>query len=291
MKQKIVIDCDNTFGVPGRPIDDGQAILYVLGNPDFELLGITTTYGNGPIEDVYEATKWLVGRSISPDIPVFKGNSRIGEPSTEASEFLVRTVARYPGEVSLVAIGSMGNIHRAAQDDTAFYTNLRSIVCMGGYRHRLPVQGWSSIPELNLSRDPEASYGMLNAPCPVTIFDAHVCLEAPFGLRELHRWYEFDKRAYYIQLDYLLANLDELSEPTDYLWDLLPVVYLVRPELFRENHVRLLSTVEELGKGVLRSKSIEPGKEHTLNAPDLITDIDEFYRELFSSWKRSPLQF
>ena len=61
---KVIIDCDNTFGVPGRPIDDGQTILYLLGRDDIEIVGITTTHGNSTIDDVYPATQWLeIGRA------------------------------------------------------------------------------------------------------------------------------------------------------------------------------------------------------------------------------------
>lgn len=48
----IIFDCDNTFGVPECPIDDGLALLYLLGKPQAELLGITTAYGNGSVEAV-----------------------------------------------------------------------------------------------------------------------------------------------------------------------------------------------------------------------------------------------
>ncbi len=46
MAQKIIIDCDP----PGH--DDAIAILLAAGNPDIELLGITTVAGNQTIEKV-----------------------------------------------------------------------------------------------------------------------------------------------------------------------------------------------------------------------------------------------
>lgn len=58
-KKTIVFDCDNTFGMKGRDVDDGLALLYLLGHPCADLLGVTTTYGNSRTEAVYANTlKW-----------------------------------------------------------------------------------------------------------------------------------------------------------------------------------------------------------------------------------------
>ena len=54
--KKIICDCDNTMGIPGRPMDDALAILYLLGSPDkVEILGICSNYGNGTAAETYES--------------------------------------------------------------------------------------------------------------------------------------------------------------------------------------------------------------------------------------------
>ena len=283
---KVIIDCDNTFGVPGRPIDDGQTILYLLGRDDIEIVGITTTHGNSTIDDVYPATQWLVKHSRQPDIPVLRGGPRGAKGPTEASRFLAATAAAHPGQIQLLAIGTMSNLHEASLEDPSFYRNLAGIAAMGGYRYALPVRGWNKIAEVNLSRDPLASFSVINADCPVTLFDAHVCFQAPFGLRELHPIYQIDKPQYYLMRDYLLANLSELSEPVDYLWDLLPAVYLSYPELFHHNPVHLASTENDLRTGTL---VVDPHSGPLVNLPDYITDIDLFYELLYTAWRKAPL--
>ena len=47
MTERVIFDCDNTMGQPYREVDDGLTLLYLLGRSDVELLGITTTFGNG----------------------------------------------------------------------------------------------------------------------------------------------------------------------------------------------------------------------------------------------------
>lgn len=291
MKQPIVIDTDNTFGVPGRPIDDGQAILYAMGRDDLEILGMTTTHGNSNVDVVQEATEWLVSHSTHPDIKVYQGARGAGDYDTRAATYLAQIVDRHPGEISLVAIGTTTNLRGAAMIDPRFYGKLKKIVCMGGYRYRLPVQGWNKIAEVNLSRDYQASYSMLYGECPLVLFDAHICLQVPFGLRQLRPWFEFDRRAYYVQLDYLLAHIKELTEPVDYLWDLMPMVYLSCPDLFNERKVGLASTEEDLKTGTLRLEKPTPDHERIINAPDHIIDIDRCYDVMYRAWEKSPLLF
>lgn len=49
----IVYDCDNTFGVPRCDVDDGLALLYLLGCEEAWVHGITAAYGNNKIDVVY----------------------------------------------------------------------------------------------------------------------------------------------------------------------------------------------------------------------------------------------
>ncbi len=282
----VIVDCDNTFGVPGRPVDDGQTLLYLMGRSDIRILGITTTFGNGNADTVYDATCWLVAHSVQPEIPVYKGSCQDQNKPSEASKFLSKSAATYPGKVQILAIGSMRNLYQAQSDDHSFFSNLAGISIMGGYRYPLPYKGWNKIPEVNFSHDPEATLSVLSASCPVTIFDAHICFQAPFGLKELHRLYPIDRSQFHIIQDYLLSNIDSLYEPVDYLWDLLPAVYLSYPELFHSNHVHLASTVEDFKTGTLKiSNTVGP----EINVPDHITDIDLFYNVLYEAWEKAPL--
>ena len=41
--KKIIFDCDNTFGVRNCDVDDGLALLYLMGEPAAQPCGITNT--------------------------------------------------------------------------------------------------------------------------------------------------------------------------------------------------------------------------------------------------------
>ena len=75
MEKKIplIFDCDNTMGVPGCDVDDGLTLLYLLGLPEVELLGITCSCGNSTQETVYRNTLRMMQDWGREDIPVLRG--------------------------------------------------------------------------------------------------------------------------------------------------------------------------------------------------------------------------
>lgn len=75
--RKIIHDCDCTFGINGCDVDDGLALLYLLGDPEAEVLGVTTTYGNNTLEKVYENTKKFVKKIGHDELRVYQRWSNI----------------------------------------------------------------------------------------------------------------------------------------------------------------------------------------------------------------------
>ena len=70
----VILDCDNTMGIPGCDVDDGLALLYLLGSPEVRLLGVTCSYGNSTQEAVCRSTTALLSRWGRQDIPVLRGS-------------------------------------------------------------------------------------------------------------------------------------------------------------------------------------------------------------------------
>lgn len=286
MRHKVIIDCDNTFGVPGKPIDDGQTIIYLLGRDDIEIIGITTTFGNSTIDDVYPATVWLMEQLGRTDIPILKGASDYKGKATEASRFLVEKASEYSGDINLIAIGTLANLKAAHTESSDFFSNLRQILTMGGYLHPLPFRGWAHVGEVNFSGDGEASWQVFRAECPVVIMNAHICFALPFGLDELAPIARYDRRQYFVMKELLLASAEHLENAQDYLWDLLPAIYISYPELFHTRTVQIDSTPEEIEQGYL--KTGDSGAEVLM--PDYIVDIDRCYRIMYEAWGKITMK-
>jgi len=288
MTEKIIYDCDNTLGLLFNEVDDGLTALYLLGTPGIELLGITTTFGNGRIDQVYPQTQKLI-EHLALEIPVLKGEGRetLGQ-KTQATSFLVEQVNRHPGEITLLATGPVGNLYSACLEDPDFFNKVNRIVVMGGYRHPLWL-GYRNLKELNFSAHPEASLSILSAPCLVTIFPGHVCLDAPYHLRDIRQadyWPGWMKRA----LTQWLFSFGLYSGArVFYLWDLLPAVYLSNPELFEITPFKIGSTLEDLQQGMLVKTRNESALEVAL--AEKIKDREAFFAELDRGWQETAKEF
>ena len=80
MVKKIILDCD-----PGH--DDAVAILLAIGNPNIELLGVTTVGGNQSLEKVTYNARAVLEKAHAPNIPVHAGCARpiIRDPQVAAT--------------------------------------------------------------------------------------------------------------------------------------------------------------------------------------------------------------
>ena len=65
-KMKMIIDCDTG-------VDDALAITYILANPDIELLGVTTTFGNVDLDMAATNSKLILELFHKGEIGVYKG--------------------------------------------------------------------------------------------------------------------------------------------------------------------------------------------------------------------------
>jgi inosine-uridine nucleoside N-ribohydrolase len=282
-RRRILFDCDNTMGLPHREIDDGLTLLYLLGRPDVELLGVTTTFGNGSVAEAHVQTEELLRRVGRSDVPAVLGAGARHASPTAAARFLVEMVDRYPGEVTLLATGPLGNLRGAAELDSKFFDRAERIACMGGVLRPLQI-GHHHVPELNLSADPAAAYQVLHASCPVTLMNAHVCLQASFTEEDLDRVPHWSEEVRSIVQRWLDTMRHFSGASAFYLWDLLPAVYLSCPELFDRHPVWVRSSIADLETGQIVVG--ETGEGAQVNMPSQIRDVGRFKEILFAAWRQ-----
>jgi inosine-uridine nucleoside N-ribohydrolase len=278
---KIILDFDNTMGLPKHEIDDGLTLLYLLGRADIEILGITTTFGNGSLEEVMTATRELMAFT-GKQIPVYEGEATRGQGETAAARFLATTVAANPDNVTILAIGPLGNLGTASKIDPDFFAHCREIVCMGGMVEPMRL-GWRDIGELNLSANPEASWTVLhNTECPVTVMNAHVCLDATFGYVDMLRVMYMPKHVRQAILKWLFIFGTYYGVFKFYLWDLLPALYVSHPELFTIETYSCESSLQDMESGRL---VVERNEQGNFIMPGHIIDVGKFNKILFDGWR------
>lgn len=281
----IVFDCDNTFGVKGCDVDDGLTLLYLLGCEDAELLGVTTTYGNNRIEVVYPNTVNMLKEIGRGDIICKKGGGKAGEYESEAVDFLVEMADKYPGELSVLATGSLTNLQGAYEKDHTFFEKVKEIVLMGGITRPLVFEK-KQMNELNFSCDSKATHTVLTKGKNVSVITGNNCLKVLFTRAEykerlLNRT---ENIAAFIRekTDYWFDdNEEDYGIQGFYNWDVTAGVYLMYPELFEKKEYCMNISEEDLKTGFLREVSQEENCK--LNLPG-IGEEEPFKENIYNTW-------
>lgn len=285
---KVLFDCDNTMGVKGKDVDDGLALLYLLGRDDVELLGVTTTFGNSTIDTVYENTVQMFNELNINHIPVYKGSGSKSLRKSPAANFLVDMVNKYPEKITLLATGSLTNLYGAYQLDKNFFKKLKAIVLMGGITEPLIING-KKLDELNFSCDSEATYTVLSSNTKVTVLTGHICLQAFVEKDKFNKILDSKPLKIYKYIKEKTMNwfefvMGEFGIDGFYNWDAVAAVYITNPELFDENFQNIISTPEDLKIGLLKIDN-HSSNGYKINIPTKIKDIDRFNKIIFHSWE------
>lgn len=281
--KRIIFDCDNTMGIKDCDVDDGLALLYLLGCPDAEVIAITTTYGNNKLEAVHENTLQMLKEIGKEDIPVVKGGAQAGCYKSEASSYLVKMVNKYPGEISILATGSLTNLQGTYDEDSCFFDKVKEIVLMGGITDPLVFKK-REMKELNFSCDPKATHTVLTKGKNVAVITGNNCLKVIFTKEEYQNKLGCgNKKGKYIldkTNDWFHYNEAGYGIEGFYNWDVTAAVYLMRKEFFQDKPMRLNLSIEDLKSGYLR-KSDDGDKR--CNLPE-IDNADAWKEHIYQCW-------
>lgn len=298
---KVIIDFDNTFYTENRDVDDGLALLYLLGSPGVEVKMITSTFGNSDIETVHHDTLRLMEDLNITDIPYAKGGVHAGDYLNEASREMAQIVRQNPHEISILATGSMTNIFGAGLIEPEFFNLVKEIVIMGGTTEPL-IFDKQEMLELNLSVDPQASYGVLTGGHNLSLMTGNNCLSLLFTREQYEKQFASQSGPIVDLIQkysdsWFDDNFEEYGIPGYYNWDTLAAAYLINPEYFDENVEKSTISLISLSQGSLRGEHYDsssyaktrPVKEVHLNLP-IIKDGDSLTQNIYQTWLRAGNQ-
>lgn len=177
-RAKVILDTDI-----GDDIDDAWAMGFVISYTGFAPLGITVTHGNTPARArIACKLLHLTGRD---DIPVFVGrqtNDKVfpqyswAEDFTAkrpekkaAADFIVETVKRYPGEVTLLAVGPLQNLADALRKEPNLGRYVKRVVLMSGCVYGTSFSVGKPIREWNVYQSTADAQLVYGAGLPLTI--------------------------------------------------------------------------------------------------------------------------
>ena len=284
--QRVILLCDNTFGVKGCDVDDGLALLMLLGSDAVKVEAVCTCYGNSTIDVVHENTLRFMNE-LKLDIPVYKGAASPAEPISEAAKFMAAYCAQNSGEVAILSTGSTTDLLGAQLVDADFFKHVPSITMMGGVTESLHIKGGKIMDELNLSCDPHATLAVLSAPCKIAIASAQNCMPAFFTWQEFAD--EFGEDSWILQaIDYWFDDMDEAYKWNGWVaWDPVAAAMLTAPQLFDWKHKQITLYERFLSVGYLEqaNKDVPQAK---IAFPE-IKDVQAFKKYAFEAWKRALL--
>ena len=298
--KKVIYDCDNTMGLDNRDIDDGLALVYLVENKDVELLGVCTTYANDSLEYVHKQTLELV-KDLGINLNVYKGRGKFemndytgfgykrfeddgNFESNEAAKFIVEMANKYPNEIDLLATGSMQNLYDAYMIDNEIGEKLSSVVLMGGITGDLYF-GDKIMKELNFSVCPKGAEVAIKKYKNVSILTGNRCMDVEFGINELDKVKALGNN---IKNEFIINKIEkwmrEFKEKYNYdsivLWDVIAAIYLMNPDMFRDDFMSVVSTEEDLFEGRL----VEGESATRVNIPIVLDDKkinDEMIKVVF----------
>jgi len=140
--QKVIIDTDI-----GDDIDDAFALALALKSPELQILQVNADYGDTPLR-ARLLERFLVA-SGRGNIPVATGVQTVGKgvftqaryaerepsgavPARDAVTSTLALIRRYPGQITLIAIGPYVNVGTMIDRDPATFAKLKRVIVMGG---------------------------------------------------------------------------------------------------------------------------------------------------------------
>ena len=258
MARQLLLDCD-----PG--LDDALAILLAHGDPNLDLVGVTTVGGNVALETVTKNALDLREYLGFPTVPVVAGaaapltreardaahvhgegglGSVVLPAATlpagdgHAVDFIIETVGARKGSIHLVATGPLTNIALALKQEPALARWVASFTIMGGSYTR---GNTTPAAEFNIWADPEAARIVFDADWQVTMVGLDLTLQAQANRVVIDRFKELGALA--DELIVPLATFYYDPEIDDWdgqaVHDVCAVAYVARPDLFESRPARV----------------------------------------------------
>ncbi len=284
---RVIYDTD-----PG--VDDAMALYFALAHPAVEIVGVTTTFGNVTVEQAARNALYLLAIAGREHIPVTRGVAaplvkhaeappdhihgadglgnlaqRIANRNTldprSSAQFIVDMARQYPGEISVVAVGPLGNLALALALEPQLPSLLRQVVVMGGAV--MEPGNVSPVAEANIWNDPHAADLVFGAGFQLTMVGLDVThqvilpvsLFAQIAQHHQHLATDTLHHAVAFYADFYSGLYPHVAAIHGcFGHDVLAFVALTHPEFFTTETGRIRVAVEGLAQGqtMMRRKDI-----------------------------------
>jgi inosine-uridine nucleoside N-ribohydrolase len=167
----------------GTDIDDAFALALIIKSPEFDLLGVTTVSGDTAARARLAAKfLWEAGGKWR-QVPVVAGPPEAAQPIEQtrwadgfvspqirkesAVDFMRSELHRYPGEITLIAIGELTNVATLIKADPLAAKKIKRIALMGGSIALGYGPGSKPDAEWNIKSNPAAAQIVFSSGIPI----------------------------------------------------------------------------------------------------------------------------
>jgi inosine-uridine nucleoside N-ribohydrolase len=242
----LIIDTDVALGAwhDGRPrdIDDGFAIIEAMNLDAFNLIGITTVFGNAPLSETTRIANELV-KLKGVSVPVVAGATKalpragnLPEPN-DAVRFLAKALAHRA--LKIAAIGPLTNIGLLATHYPEQMANIEELVIVAGRSpgRKFYLGAAGPVADFNFENDVRAARLALEAGVPTVLAGFELTSQVVITERDLT---PIAARGT-LTADYLHRNSIDWVRywtrtfPVDtgfHPWDSAALAWLLHPDLF-----------------------------------------------------------
>ena len=232
-------------------------------------------------------------------VPPLGALPRLEPQEMNAVQFLLETVNRNPGEITILAIGPLTNLALAMGIDANFAERIQHLIIMGGAFYTGGNSNGAA--EFNFWWDPEAARKVIRSGAKISLVPLDVCLQTKY-----QKW----------QFDRILASGNRISQffravDTPYwesnpkkritVFDAVAAAYLLRPAIFPDVKRKFvdveISPSLSYGQSLLFAKEDRWEGKLDYRPPlgarevDIVFNVElERYDELFASLLSAPDQ-
>ncbi len=264
-KQKVIFDCDLAGDV-----DDAYAVALLLTSPEFEVLGLVMDHGHTwgrarvagrllyelGLEDkipivVGRPTPGIVGQQtgIAGESHQFMwghGFERWKPASTNAAEFIIQHLRKYPNEVILFTVGPVCNLEDVMKQDPEALKLVKRVISMfGSFKMGYGGPGTRPEPEWNVRADVKAARALMASGANLELAGLDTTTMVKLGEADRTRLlYRQSPLTDALCGLYTLWRYEDYARPDPTLFDVVPIGMVLWPELFtsRPAHVRVTDT-------------------------------------------------
>ena len=277
LPRKVIFDTD-----PG--VDDAMALYYALAHAGIEMVGVTTTFGNVSVEQAAAnalyltaianrtipvtqgvKTPWVKPGEAPPDF--IHGADGLGNlPSRHvttnridprsSAQFIVDMARAHPGEITLVAVGPLGNLAAALMLEPELPHLVKEVILMGGAI--IEPGNVSPVAEANIWNDPHAADKVFTAGWRLTMVGLDVTHQVIVSvaliqkIADQHRHAATDTLLHAVKFyaDFYSGIYPHVAKVHGcFGHDVLAFIYLTNPELFTVQSGRIRVATEGIAQG------------------------------------------